>query len=99
MLHRIVQYGVPIGTNLVLSTGTVVVTLILVVAGKQSLVEVESLPYHVRSVGVCLNVLMQDLVVVQQVLRHAAQERDIGALPDRAVEIGDRCGTCEAWID
>ena len=77
------DYGEAVGADLVVPARPVVVALLLVVAGEQAVLEVEALLARSGGVGEGLHVLVLDLVVVQQVVHHAAQERDVGALPDR----------------
>ncbi len=87
--HRLVHDRVAVRADLVFPGRTVVVPLVRIVAGEQAILEVEPLADDVARVGVRLHVLMLDLVVLQQIAGHAVQERDVRALADRAVVIGD----------
>jgi hypothetical protein len=88
VLHRFVNYRIAVGADFIVPGGAVVVAFFLVIAGEQAFGEIEALLHHKPGVGVCLDVLVLELVVIQQIFAHAIQERDVASRPDRAIQIG-----------
>ena len=98
--RRLVDLGHALLVELVVPGRAIDVVLArLVVAGEQPVLEAEALLDDVGGVGVGLDVLLVDLAVAQQVTHHARQEGDVGARPDRRVDVGHRGRAGEARID
>ena len=90
VLQRVVGNDVSVRPDLVVPRRAIVVAPRLVVAGEQAVGIAEALFHQIRRIGECLDVLPLHLVVLHAVVDHAEQKRDVGALADRRVEIGNR---------
>ena len=84
---------------LVVPRGRVVGPLRLVVAREQPVVELVALGHDERGVGVQLDVVLVVQLVLEDVVDEPPEEGDVGAGPDRGVDVGDRRGAGEAGVD
>src|SRR5581483_3633078 len=87
------------GEALVVPRGRVVGLLRLVVAGEEPVVELVAGGHDEAGVGVQLDVVLVVQVVLEDVVDQAAEEGDVGAGPDRRIDVGHRRRAGEAGVD
>src|SRR5215208_4716342 len=93
--------GVIDGVSLVTPARRIVQFAIFVPTGEQArgIGVLEVLGDDRGRVGVDLDVLLEVLLVLEDVVDQAPEERDIGARPDRCVDVAHRRGAGEARVD
>src|SRR5262249_7523044 len=99
MLQRLVYLDEAVVARLVYPGRAIVVAARLGIAQEQAVLVAEALLHQERGIGEVGGVFVLDLVVLQTVVDEPEQERDVGPLPDRCIEVGDRGGAREARID
>src|SRR5437868_5391172 len=85
--------------TVVVPRGGVVGPLRLVVAGEQPVVELVTGGHDEGGVGVQLDVVLVVQLVLEDVVDEPPEEGDVGAGPDRGVDIGDGRRAGEAGVD
>ncbi len=98
VLPGVVDLRVALAVQLIVPGRLVVAVSVFLVAGEQPVLESEAVLHDQAGVGVGPHVVVLDEVLLKQIADHAVQEGDVGAGPDRRINIGDRRRAGEAWV-